>query len=296
MNHKAILRADGVTAILIVVLCALPLIPAQCIAQNGGNDSPIHWAYASFFGSGRYQFADSPDVRVFRVDVRRRIRQASLENDDRVAGITLRLPVTVGRQDQPFTDIGQLVSTGVDTISFVPGVEFPIPLGEHWTIKPLVNAGYGHAFDTKESAWIYRTGIRSQYTFSGGRFDWSLTNSLAIVGFAGADTPSQQALPLTLGLDARVPLRSRRLGEDPVFLHWHIAHSYYVDEFSLLERDGESLLELDREWEIGVAFSKGDKRLRLKKLAWDRVGLAFRLDSDGDLAGVRLNFRSLFDR
>ena len=281
---------DCVARTLVICMLCAP------VEAQESEATPIHWAYASFFGSGRYEFGDSPAVRVFRFDYRRPIREPSLAGGERRIGVTLRLPVTLGRQDEPIGSARALFESGVSTVSFVPGVEFPIPLGEHWTIKPLVNVGYGRALRERQSAWIYRTGLRSRFAFSGEKFDWALTNSLLLIGFAGAKTPAQQALPLTTGIEARIPLRNRKLGEDPVFLHWHIAQTHYLDELRLLERDNETLLELDREWELGAAFSKGDKRLRLKRLSWQQVGIAFRLDSDGDLAGIRFNFRSLFDR
>ncbi|MGD2166667.1 MAG: hypothetical protein PVF63_01085 [Gammaproteobacteria bacterium] len=286
-------RCGPLTAVALLLVC-LPVTPS--IGQSDDAPAPVHWAYAAFFGSGRYEFGGAPGVRVFRFDVRRNIRAPAYHDGTRTAGITLRIPVTLGRQEDAATGRIAGIGAGTSTISAVPGVEFPIPIGERWSIKPLANVGYGHATRGGDSAWIYRAGLRSRFTFDSRRFDWALVSALSVIGFRDDRGYSQRALPLTLGLDARIGLRNRRLGDDAVFLHWHVARTHYLDEPVLLRDPGAPALELDGEWELGAAFSKGEKRLRLKRLSWDRVGLALRITGDADLAGVRLVFRSLFDR
>jgi hypothetical protein len=235
-------------------------------------------------------------VDALRFEVRRNVMEPALENDRRRPGITLRLPVAVGHQGELQLDDLTGIAEAVSTVSFVPGIEFPIPLGEQWSIKPLASVGYGHALGSGQAAWIYRAGVRSEYTFSTERFDWALSNALMILGFRDNDGVSQQAEPLTLGLEARVPLKSRKIGEDPVFLHWHVAGTHYLEEPILTGELAEPILALDGEWEFGAAFSKGDTRLRLWKFSWARVGIAIRVDSHGEFTGFRLNFRSLFDQ
>ena len=272
-----------------------PGLAAHAQPQNLADAPPeIHWAYSAFFGSGYYQFGDSPGVTILRADLRQEIREPSLEDDRRKPGITLRLPVTVGHQGE-LNSPDDLAAASLDTLSFVPGVEFTLPLGERWTIKPFTNVGYGWASGGAESASIYRAGAASRYTFDARRFRWSIISSLTLIGFSDSGHHSQQSVPLTLALEATVPLKTHRINEQPVHLHWHVLHTHYLGKLEFLEDLGGSFLGLDREWEFGAAFGKDGERLRLWKLSWDRVGLGLRVDSNGDLAGVRLNFRSVFD-
>ncbi|HMB73550.1 MAG TPA: hypothetical protein VKQ06_08260 [Gammaproteobacteria bacterium] len=265
-----------------------------CFAQSEDIRS-VHWAYSAFFGSGYYKLGDSPGVTVLRANLRRDIADPSYEAGRRKAGILLRVPITVGHQGR-FAGAEDIAEASLDTLSIVPGVELPITIGERWTIKPQVSLGYGRAEGGNDSAWIYRAGLSSRYTFESRRFQWSLVNELAVIGYADSNSGSQQSMPLTLGIEASIPLRSRKIDDHPVTLHWHASQTHYLGKLEIFEDYGKPFLELDREWEFGAAFGKGDEPLRLWKFSWDRVGIALRVDSDGDLAGMRLNFQSLFDR
>jgi hypothetical protein len=55
-------------------------------------------------------------------------------------------------------------------------------------------------------------------------------------------------------------------------------------------------IRLEDEWELGVAFSTGPEPLRLWRLKWDRVGVAYRFSSDGNFSGISVFFRSLYER
>ena len=45
-----------------------------------------------------------------------------------------------------------------------------------------------------------------------------------------------------------------------------------------------------------MAFGKGAEPLRLWRLHWNRVGIAYRFSSDGEFKGISVFFSSLFDR
>jgi hypothetical protein len=267
------------------------------LAQPDDGAAPIHWAYGAFFGTGRYKLSDDASVDVLRVQFRHDFMEPALEDGRRRPGVTLRVPMAAGHQGElPLGGDIPEFAAAVSTISVVPGIEFPVPIGEHWSIKPLASVGYGHALGSGDAAWIYRAGIRSEYKFATERFDWALTNALMILGFRDNNQVSQQAEPLTIGLEARIALKNRKIGDDPVFLHWHVARTHYLKEPILSGELAEPILALDGEWELGAAFSKGDSRVRLWKFGWDRVGFAIRMDSHGEFTGFRLNFRSLFDQ
>jgi hypothetical protein len=50
------------------------------------------------------------------------------------------------------------------------------------------------------------------------------------------------------------------------------------------------------QWEFGLAFSKLDERIGLWRFRFDRLGLAYRFSSDGELQGVGFVFESMFDK
>jgi hypothetical protein len=118
-----------------------------------------------------------------------------------------------------------------------------------------------------------------------------------VVGFSSREAPSESLLPLKTGFEFRRPLGSRQLGGDPLYLDWSIAYTHHLDrlEFRVGAARVPSLV-IDNEWELALAFSKGDKRLKLWRLEFERVGLAYRFGEGGEFAGIGLIFRSLFDR
>jgi hypothetical protein len=97
------------------------------------------------------------------------------------------------------------------------------------------------------------------------------------------------------GLEFQWPLRDAKLGGDQVYLDWHATYTAYFDDLKFLVRD-VSIDKVADTWELGLAFSKGKRKLKLWHFEWDRVGLAYRFSSSGEFQSVALVFRSVFDR
>jgi len=283
---------------IIVRLLLLTMIDCAAYAQDSQSDL-IHWAFASYFGTGRYSIGDSKDVYTLSVRPRWEQRETELSADGtRKLGIVFRLPMSVGLHNlQTDAPLENLKFDNVSTLSAVPGIEIEIPMSERWSLRPLAYVGWGTELDGSASSWIYWAGIKSQLLFHTESMQWALVNSLIYVGYTPNRGPSNGVFPLSTGFEFKRPLGSKKMGGDPVFLHWHVAYTDYVDglDFDIGEPD-RSTIDLADEWELGIAFSKGENRLRFWRLSWDRVGLAYRFSSSGDFEGISLTFRSLFDR
>lgn len=277
----------------------LPLL-LGCVsaASQPASGESIHWAYSAYFGTGRY---DLGNERTYVLGVRPgwRWRESSLGVDgERRLGFRFRLPVAVGTHDL-LTDrpLANLDQNSVSTVSVVPGVEIEIPLTERWTIKPVAYLGAGTEIGGGTSAWVHWVGLKTRFVFGGADRRWMLVNSLTRVGYSPDTGPAGRALPLMTGVELRHPIADKRIGGDPVYLHWEISYTDYLDELALDRGlDDAATVGIDSAWELGVAFSKGGRRLGLWRLRLDRVGLAYRFDSSGDFDGVRVVFSSLFDR
>ncbi len=259
----------------------------------------IHWAYASFFGTGWYNIADGGEVYAFSVRPRWTWREPELhENGERTVGVEFRLPLTLGVHQFDLDNIPEILDLeNVSTISVVPGVEIEIPINTRWTLKPLGYVGWGTEIDGDSSAWIYWGGIKSRVSFESGELEWALINSLLYVGYSADGPTSGKVNPFLTAFEFQRPLRNKRIGGDQVYLNWHVGYTQYFDDldFNIGPAD-VSPVEISGEWELGVAFSKGQRRLSLWRLEWDRVGLAFRFSSGGELTGLNITFRSVFDR
>ena len=271
---------------------------AVCYAQSVEEEA-VHWAYAAYFGTGRYRLSDGQKTFVVGLKPGWEPREASLDEDGkRVIGLRLRMPVTLGTHSfDTNAPLANLELDNVATMSAVPGVEIEIPMRPRWSLKPIAHLGWGSRLDGSASAWIYWVGLKSQLEFEAGKTEWALVNSLTRVGYTPSKGSSGRALPLLTGFEFRRPLERRKLGGDMVFLNWHLAYTRYLDGLGLdFANSTIPAIDIGNEWELGLGFSKGDRRLKLWRLGWDRVGLAYRFDDTGEFRGLSLVFRSLFDR
>jgi len=285
------------TTLLISVFAVLTLAQHPALAQND-SPTPIHWAYAAFYGTGRYSVDATTDVYTLGFTPGWRIREADFNEDaQRTAGIEFRLPIAIGVHDLEGAASLQDADLGnVGSVSVVPGVEIEIPMNRRWTLKPLVYAGYGAQTRSSDSAWIYWAGAKSKLDFTAGKTNWSLLNFLTYVGFSGDADQRGEFLSLTTGFEFQRELKRRRLGKEPVILHWHIAHTGHLNELDFGLTGSIDRLDIPREWDIGVAFSKRDNRLSFWRLSWDRIGIAARFSANGRLSGFNFTFNSLFER
>ena len=106
-----------------------------------------------------------------------------------------------------------------------------------------------------------------------------------------------KAVPLLTAFEFGWPLGDKKIADRQVRLHGHVGYTDYLNEVELINARPDVLaIEMDSEWEIGMAFSTGDEPLRFWRLKWDRVGIVYRMSGDGEFRGIGLVFRSLFDR
>lgn len=102
-------------------------MPVAAGDEEGGN---VHWAYASYFGTGTYELGNSKTVTVLRPTPRWTYRQGAFEEDgSRTLGWRFRVPVAVGFHKFDFDDLpGIIDSDNVGSVSVIPGVEMDIPV------------------------------------------------------------------------------------------------------------------------------------------------------------------------
>jgi hypothetical protein len=271
----------------------------EALAQGeSSEEQSIHWAYAAYFGTGHYDIGDLEDVYAVRAGLRRDLRAAALTEDRRRIGATLRVPITVGLHDfGADNELSNVSFDSVGTVSAVPGVEIAVPVTERWSIKPFGYLGWGSDLDGSASAWIYWAGVKSRRSFGAGPLEWAVVNALTYVGYKPRGEASAHIVPFLTGLEFERPLANTRIGGERVQLHWHVAYTRYLNDLTFdTGAPGAARIDIGSEWEAGVAFGKEGGRLRLWKLSWDRFGLAYRVSSNGEFTGIKVLFRSLFDR
>ena len=137
--------------------------------------------------------------------------------------------------------------------------------------------------------------VNSRYTFQRGKLNWSLVNAVTYVGNTPNTGPSDDFWPLMAGLEFDYPLGNHRLDNEQLYLSWHGLYTSFEDDLDQVLEDG-SIEPITDQWEFGVSLRKAEKRIKIWFFSFDRLGLAYRFSSSGDLKGITFIFRSVFER
>lgn len=278
-----------------LVVCGLAPICGLAQSQQFAEPS-IHWAYASYFGTGWYKISDERSAFILRVAPRWGHSEASIdEQGRRTIGYTFRIPVTMGLNKLNFDDLPAFLDPdNLTSLSINVGADADIPVTNRFSIRPNAEIGYGTILGEDASAWSYLAEFRSKYTFPSGKLDWSLLGGLGFVGYTPNEGSSDNFAFVSVGAEFTNPIKWPRSKDDQTLLHWHVIYTNYVDKIEF----NNGLHEPDflaSTWELGVAIGKRDKPVRIWFLKFDRLGLGYRYSDNGDKRGITLRFRSIYD-
>jgi hypothetical protein len=281
---------------LLCFLIGSACLSAAANAQTADVGS-VHWAYSSYFGTGWYEVRDNRDVFVLRVAPQWQLRETELAEDgERTIGIDFKLAITTGLDNFSVVDIPDAVTPdNLASLSVTPGVDFTIPINERWTLRPFAAIGWGALLNESASAWSYWGGIKSHYRFSHGKLDWALVNSIGYVGYAPSDGDSEDFWPIMTGLEFDYPMGKLRLAGEQLFFSWHGMYTSFEDDLDLEAETGLAD-PISDQWEFGLSVHKESSPIKFGWFSFDRLGLAYRFSSSGDLKGISLVLQSVFDR
>lgn len=294
---------------MILVFGLLGLTVSGCmesaLADTDGADppgavradfEPLYWAYSSFFGTGWYEVDDEGSVFVLRVPPRQTLRHSSIsETGERTLGIELRYPLTMGLHDVQNL-AGIVGSDNFGTVAFAPGVEVEIPINPQWYLRTFAHLGWGKELDKGESAWIYYTGVKSQYRFpSNNQYQWYLLNSLYYAGYTPDRGRSDHLAVAEIGVEFQQPLKKARLMGRPLDLHWNLMYSFLGNDIHFNLPEG-SFDPTQDQFEIGLQASFRDGPLKLWIFTIHRFGLGYRFSSNGEFSAITFSTRSWFTK
>jgi len=266
-------------AMVIACLAAMPSSHAQTRAVEDDQDL-INWYYAATFGTGIYSAGDRT-VGVLKIPLSRTLREAGEDQ----WGLRLILPVTVGIYDFDFDSIVEDgLPTRVNTLSFVPGLEFEKYIVPRWLLKPYVSAGGGWDLDGEESAVIYDAGLRSRFRMGEHKdIALSLVNRLSVAGYYPSGGHHEPLSMFAIGVDIELPFggalfgRSFNLSILPIYY-------YYFRRMRFAEiDDADNRIREESELAFSVLAKKPFKVLGMNV---DRIGLAFR--TGDNVKGIRV--------
>jgi hypothetical protein len=255
-------------ALLAITLA--PVAQAQSLL-SGDEQNVVNFAFATQLGSGVYSVSGRT-LQIYRLPFRYDLRSA----DDSGPGVVLTLPVTFGFYDFELQDVADGdIPTGVDTLSFVPGLKLVFEATPDWKLEPYVERGISRARDVDANATVYSGGLVSLYEFGGQGFGWQLRNDLT---YAGVDLHGSGGSDHFARFQTVVSARRPFSPQSRLDYLLYALNDYYVDQpdgpVDSAERRGSSM-----QYELGFTLGTSETR-RIWRVPLPRIGIGFRFGSD----------------
>lgn len=249
-------------------LCSLTVVAS---ADTSRRSDTINVAYANILGSGIYEIGDR---RAYVLNMPFAFVLYEPENRDWT--MNLLLPVTVGVLDVPWDDFwgSDLDGDRLQTLGVVPGIEMNIPLADHWSLKPFVQAGYVHDAKEDYDAWVYFGGLKGLARYQLGEYDIGLGAGITVAEQRPVSRGDNTGIGvIELGVDVRRKLDMQLRGKPMDMSVYAIASNYYND-LDLLDIEDDDF-HIERTYEIGLTLGIAQP-VRFWGVDWQRLGMGYK--------------------
>jgi hypothetical protein len=218
--------------------------------------------------------------QLYRIPIGFTVREA----DERVWGVEITLPVSLGGHEvSAATGVGDLVRR-VGTYTVVPGVELHVPVGQHWMIKPFGEVGLTGSTAGGGADALYGVGVRTRAGYDAGRVGLTLGGALEYKSGGDSRSLVRYFSTAAVAADAQLPV-SLRIGGRAA--HAGIFSIVRVFSDVKLRTIGRAPISINRQVEAGLSFAT-DPPLKIWKVKLPWIGLAYR--DGGALSGVVVYF------
>jgi len=263
-----------------LVLPALLLVVLPAAAQSADPGGLVNHPFVFGLGTGD---SNAAETKVYDLRIPVFYPLIPLE-EERKWGLRLKLTVYAGVYNF-FVDEASDFELRFQSLAATPGVEFLLPVGGGWLLKPFTEIGYARDFDNDLGFGVWSVGMRTLVTWPVGKIDLSLGTKVQYLStFTSGLDLADDFGEVRLGLDGRHPL-GFTIGGHPADLSLYVIRRQYID--AIIERtEGESL-EIEATNEIGFTFGT-TPRTKLWFVKLPRIGLGYRWAKNA--RGIRLNF------
>ena len=278
--------------LIFALACAAPRADEGAQPQDPGE---LHWAMASFLGTGWYQIDPELSVFVLRMPPRQTVRESWFNGrDDRGIGVEIKYTTTLGAFSiDRAPSVIEWDDFGI--ASFTPGVELEIPVTRDFYLRPFLHLGWGTELGSSNSAWIGFGGVKSRYRFPGREDKLALIGNIYYGAYNPSDGESGDMAGLALGLEGSMPLGNWGYRETTIDLDWHVMYTNFSNE-PIFATPGTRTIQVQQMWEFGLALGPRAGPWDLWLWKPERLGLAVKWDPDTDFLGFTINFTSWFRR
>ena len=272
------------------LLCAQPALSQETPAPT------VHWAYASFFGTGWYKISSEQSAFIASFAPRLMSRETGWSKvPDQEAVLTVRVPITVGVAQLDFEDVpGILDPENFSSISAGLRADLDVPVTARFSVRPSVELSYGTVIGKSDDAWTYRGDLRGRYTFQAGNLEWSLVPAAGFVGYDASKGIDDSFTYAALGAEFSYPVRWFSSADSQSVVYWHVIYTDFLNRVEV-QRSFDQRAEITNYWQAGLAFGKKEQPMQFWFLKFDRLGLAYDISPSGELRGIKFVFRSLYD-
>jgi len=256
----------------------------------------VHWAYASYFGTGWYEISDQQSAFVVSMAPTVRSGDAAwIDGEDRKAVYSLRVPFAVGVTRLDFDDVpGLLDPENFSTVSAGLRADVDVPVTPRFSFRPTAQLSYGTVIGESEYAWTYRGDIRGRYTFRSGDLDWALIGAAGLVGYEANRDNDDSFTYAAAGTEFGYPVKWFGSGDSQTIFYWHLLYTDFLNRMEVRGRS-DQFEEITNYWQAGFAFGKRNEPIKFWFFRFDRLGLAYDVSPSGQLRGLKLVFRSLYE-
>jgi hypothetical protein len=243
--------------------------------RSGPSNHPM------LFGLGLGDTGES-DGRVY--DVRMPFGYTLIPPEDRPWGLRLRLIIYAGIYDFLSDDIVDF-NLRFQSLAATPGVEFLVPLGRTWMLKPFTEVGYARDFENALDFGVWSVGMRTLATWYAGNVELRFGTEVTYLSTFTSDLVlTDDYGQIEVGLDAGFPLGFKISG-NTAYLSTYGIRRQYIDAF--ISRPEGTPLVIKYHNEIGIAFGTRP-RIKLWFITLPRIGIGYRWGPNVD--GFRISF------
>jgi hypothetical protein len=277
---------------------ALVAVIALNSAAHAQEDaaSTLHWAYASFFGTGWYQLSEQQSAFIANFSVRWLTGDLDWGGTEtQKTRYTVRVPFTVGVNQLEIDDLPGIIDLeNFSTVSIGLSADVDIPLSRRWSVRPNAQVSYGRVIGQADEAYTYRADVRGRYWIRKDALRWAMHASLGSVAYDASPGIDDSFTYASIGTEFSHPVSWFSTENSQSVLHWHVLYMDLLDRIEVRTAD-DKLTEVTNFWQVGLAFGKRDERIKLGFLSFERLGLAYDISPTGDLRGIKFVFKSLYD-
>ena len=247
--------------------------------EGGGSSPPTNHPFLFALGSG-----DSAASETKVYDIRIPMYFPLIPLEDRPWGLRLKVTAYAGVYKFSPEDAIDL-DLRFQSLAATPGVEFLVPAGKGWLLKPFTEIGYAYDFDDELGFGVWSVGMRTLVTWPIGKIDLSFGTKVQYLSTFTSDLDlADEFGEVRLGLNARHPLPFT-IGGNQGNISLYFLRRQYID--AVIERDEGVPLEIQYSNEVGFAFDTTPK-VKLWFFRLPRIGLGYRWGQN--IRGLRLNF------